>query len=148
MKYVVLKKPPLFRRFIAFLLDLMIVDIILFPFDWYFGDFIPKESTSDALRIIVEQYFSEIFIGLGLYFVVMIAYFSIFEYYLGKTPGKALWKMKVIQISGEKKYINFVSRSLQLFFIMPLWAIDLAFVFSKKRDRLLEKVSKTTVIIG
>lgn len=147
MKFVVLKKPPLFRRSIAFILDLMIVDLALFPFNWFFDQYVPKGSTMDVIQTIIEQNFSEMLIGMMLYFTIMVSYFVLFEYYLGKTPGKAIWKMKVISLEGEKNFYKYIIRSLQIFFLIPFWIVDILSVFSKTRDRLLEKASKTTVVI-
>lgn len=148
MKTIIFRKPPLFRRFVAFLVDLMILNLILFPFDWFFNKYLPTDVPYNVLSDLVSIYFIEILLGFVFYFLIFILYFSMFEFILGKTPGKGIWGIKVIQLESSRNFWRFLVRNLQVFFLIPFWVIDFLFIFSKKRNRLLERISGTTVVVG
>ncbi len=134
-------RPPLWKRIVAFLYDLVLLNLILFPFNWYFEIYANSEILGNEVLFAENLLF--ILIGILFYALMVILYFSMFEYLLSKTPGQSLMRLKV---EGQKKYWRYLVRSLFFILPFPLWVIDILFVFNKKRERLLEKLSKTFVI--
>ncbi|MBI1306672.1 MAG: hypothetical protein GC181_08670 [Bacteroidetes bacterium] len=76
-----------------------------------------------------------------LFWGVMMSYFTVFEFYLSKTPGKLISKTHVITINGDKPtFLNILGRSLCRF--IPLDNISLLFSDYAWHD----EVSNTMVV--
>jgi uncharacterized RDD family membrane protein YckC len=79
---------------------------------------------------------------LGIYFFVLyFSYHFLFEYFLGKTPGKIFTKTKVVNLYGEKAS----TKSLIIRNICRLIPLDnFSFILSDKGWH--DSISKTTVV--
>ena len=137
------QRVPITRRFFAFVLDMFIIDFILFPFHWYFDKFFPEGISPEALFEFVSANISSIVVGIIFYYVVAYFYFVIFEYLLKSTPGKAMFNLEVV--SENESFWRYLVRSLQIFFFIPIWLFDIFPIFFNKRKRLLEIFSDTGV---
>jgi uncharacterized RDD family membrane protein YckC len=136
-----MQKPPLYKRAFSFLLDILIIRLITFPFDTYF--LIPQGVDP---KMHIELNFPYFFLGWMFYQLVILSYFAIFEYVLGSTPGKHFYKLKIVTRTDTLLFSQTLLRSLFVILVLPFWIFDFFGVFSKSRDRFLERVSKTTVI--
>lgn len=86
-------------------------------------------------------------VGLILGFIVITpAYFVITEYYTGQTLGKRLVGLRVVRESGSR--ISFGQSVVrQLPQILSIWWIDVIFaLFTEKRQRAFEMLSKTRCV--
>lgn len=153
-KKTFLAQPSVLKRAVAFIIDIIIVDlIILFPFKSIFESVIPEtgsfSETLDFLRANVELNISITMIVLSAAFLMML-YFIILEKKLNQTVGKKLLNLYVESQTKELKYWQLFVRSMFLIPLFPfvlLWIIDpIVMFFTKDSQRLSEILSKTKVV--
>ena len=133
------------RRAFAFLLDLIIINFVIFtPFKLILNKIIPASSYSAAKDYIQSNPEALAFIS-SMFFVVGIIslfYFSYMEYKIQQTPGKMIIGL-YIKPDKEVKFSNYIFSNLFLIPIFPftlLWIIDPIYLFtSNKNQRLMEK---------
>ncbi|MGM5483738.1 MAG: RDD family protein [Nanobdellota archaeon] len=143
---LVLKKANLLKRLGAFALDIFIAKLtVLIFFDLWANRLLSGLQSYEEKQVYISQNIEFFTIFFTFYFLILILYFSAFEYILGKTPGKAFFKISVISIDGTHQYWKYLVRSLELFVIAPIWVIDILPLIFRK-ERLLEMITKTTVI--
>lgn len=147
------------KRIVAFMIDLFIIDFILFwPFERIFSRVIPESSRGISS---LQQFFSAspgLASALTMTSVVMgiivVLYFALLEYYVGQTPGKMLFSIRVISSAdGVKKEMRFwqcLVRSIlwiPMFPFIVFWIIDPLYVLlNQQNQRLLELVSRTSTM--
>ena len=118
------------RRVIAFAVDLVLVT---FPV-WIVLQFVPNVNV--ALFGLLS--------GLSLF-----TYSSLFEAYLGKTPGKNLMSLRVESTVGDMSLVSGMLRSIAKFFwyIFPLIDTLLGMATDgDPRQRLTDRVANTVVV--
>ena len=118
------------RRVIAFAVDLVLVT---FPV-WIVLQFVPNVNV--ALFGLLS--------GLSLF-----TYSSLFETYLGKTPGKNLMSLRVESTVGDMSLVSGMLRSIAKFFwyIFPLIDTLLGMATDgDPRQRLTDRVANTVVV--
>lgn len=118
------------RRVIAFAVDLVLVT---FPV-WIVLQFVPNVNV--ALFGLLS--------GLSLF-----TYSSLFETYLGKTPGKNLMSLRVESTVGDMSLVSGILRSIAKFFwyIFPLIDTLLGMATDgDPRQRLTDRVANTVVV--
>ena len=140
------------KRAFAFLLDILIIDIVIFyPFRILFRGLLPEVSLSSINQIAGNPAYTGIIfwtaVSMGM---LSILYFSILEAFTGQTAGKIL--MRII-VKSENKGLRFwqcIVRSIFLIPVFPfivLWAADIIYLFfNSKRQRMLEILSKTRTV--
>ena len=79
-------------------------------------------------------------------YVLMFAYFVIFEYKLGQTPGKMILNQYLISSAGNDKpgLMRIMLRNAIIFFWI-LWLVDGSYLVFTGR-RLSDNFSKTTIV--
>lgn len=133
----------LFKRFVAFILDILILDLIVFSafsgtlskyFSW---------SSLDSLKDGFPFALSALLLLLGL---LAFVYFTLMEYGIGKTPGMMIVG---IRVDGT---LSFWSCALRNIFVIPifpltvLWLIEPLYLIFRKR-RLTESLTGTNTIL-
>jgi uncharacterized RDD family membrane protein YckC len=140
------------KRIIAFLIDLIILNIIvLFPFGSILGEIIDQASSfTDTLDLLSSSSSFQLSMIIGAISLVTVLYFAIFEKKLGQTPGKMFFKLYVIGEKKEVKYWQLLARSMFLIpyfpFILLLFIDPIVMFFNKDGQRLSEILSKTKTV--
>lgn len=142
------------KRLLAFLADLLIINLILFfPFKRIIQKSIPEfTSYSEAYRFLSsnQTYTATLTIVSLIMSLFAILYFALLEYKIQQTPGKILFNISIV---SEIKKLNFWQCTVRSLFLIPvfpfflLWIIDPLFLFfTKTNQRLSEILSKTKTI--
>jgi len=149
------KRQPasLLRRLLAFMIDLAILDLVVFfPFKLLIESYIPENiGFVESYRYIAANpnlisILNTISIFIG---ILSILYFSILEYKVGKTIGKMIIRLEVKSELKEKSYWQFLVRSLFLMIVFPfsiIFFVDLFYLLFNKTQRWTERISKTIVV--
>ncbi len=151
-----LTSAPTFKRLLAFLVDLFLVNILISPFRNVIVSAIPQFSdpskTFELFNVFSGLSKHQLsLISYTMFFAALIAflYFSVLEYRYGATIGKLLLRLKVEPLA-EKRYWRYAVRSLFLFPLFPLsllWVVDPVYMLTNpKRQRFSEYVSRTIVV--
>ena len=125
---------PLYKRFMAFMIDVIYISIIVFIIN-YGSSYIKLPETID-IKMIVNI----------LSLVIIVFYFPYGESKNGRTRGKKIMGIKVTDYDEEK--IGFI-RALIRYLLLSLDFITLGFLFpliNKKGQMLKDIVTKTVVI--
>ena len=149
-----LAQASVLKRIVAFIIDLLIINlIVLFPFKRIFNNIIPETgSFSETFDFLSNNAEYNTFITLLILLVAAsaILYFVILEKKLRQSPGKMLFNLYVESKTKDLKYWQLFIRSMFLIPLFPfvlLWIIDPAvMLFTKENQRLLEILSKTKVV--
>jgi uncharacterized RDD family membrane protein YckC len=142
---VPLQSAPFFRRVIAALIDIpsvMATGILMFYFLWksfWIGDqsFITSVLVGNPVAIAL------CFLTLSL---MSPLYYIVTETWLSQTVGKAVMGIRTVRESGAKITVGqAIVRQLPLAF--GLYGLDVIFaLFTRKKQRLFELISKTRVV--
>jgi uncharacterized RDD family membrane protein YckC len=138
------------RRMLAFIIDLLLINIIVFaPFRGVLLKVIPSSSfifSIDDPSLYIIQSIINIIMMLSFF------YFVLLEFTIGQTVGKILLNLKVIGTDKKISFFQCMLRSLFLFPLFPMliFMIDIIymFFFSKTKQRLSEHLSKTMVVMN
>ncbi len=130
----------LWKRVIAYVIDVIIINIIIiYPFKNYLGDF--EED------LVFNFFNSGFMLALLLIFLLTILYWTILEYLLNQSVGKAF--MNIYVRSTNKQKLSFwqcLLRNLSKVSTLLLFIDSLGIIFKKDYQRFLEKLSKTEVV--
>ena len=147
-----LAQASVLKRLFAFLIDLLIINIIvLFPFKKIFRGIVPNpESFSNTLDFLSNNSSTPLTVIVLAVAFLSILYFMIFEKKLQQSPGKMLFNLYVKSQTKDLKYWQLFVRSVFLIPLFPfilLWIIDpIVMFFNKDGQRLSEILSKTKVV--
>ena len=151
----------LLKRALAFLIDLIVLNIVIVgPFKKVFLSIIPESGNFSELynHFVNHPEITGKLTTLMIFITILIMlYFIILEWKLGQTLGKALLGIYVVRVGDDKKekikkpsFFNAILRNLFLIPFMPfalLWIIEpISILLTKTNQRLLELLSKTQVI--
>lgn len=130
------------KRIMSFLIDFFICYFFMLSPLYYL---VPeKGGIFNTMNYLVYSNPSLLIILTSSSGLILLLYFSLFQYFLGRTPGMQLMNLYTLPMSFSQAVI----RNLYFVPIFPfslLWIIDIIFLFWKKR-RLLEILSKTLSI--
>ncbi len=142
-----------FRRFFAFLIDILIIDFVMFfPFRGILQEIIPQGSYKEIYQFLISNpsyntLISAIIISAG---ILSIFYFALLEFKLNQSIGKMFLGIYIKNERKEKRFWQYLVRSMFLLALFPfifLWVIDPIFMFlSKNNQRLSEILSKTRTV--
>ncbi len=135
-------------RVIAFIIDLMAIEfVIVWPFSSVIESYIIGGSFAETMEWISRNEVSGLYPLIAVLTALMIAYFAVFEYKYGQTPGKMIMKIKVISLTKNMEAWQAVARALFLVPLYPLNLVDLVYVFfNQDNQRILEYFSKTKTV--
>jgi uncharacterized RDD family membrane protein YckC len=151
VKKTFLAQASVLKRLGAFIIDLLIINIvILFPFTKLLEKIIPQSSFSGAFELLSADQSGTLTVVMLAISFLSILYFMTLEGKLGQTPGKMLFKLFVRGREKELRKWQLLVRSMFLIPVFPfvlLWIIDpVVMLFTKQNQRLSEILSKTTVV--
>ena len=138
---VPLAPPPHGRRLLA-----KIADTVLIVF--MFVAIIYPAAAFTALNIGEEFVWLALIVAVMVAGVIAAAYNVVLEWYYGYTPGKYLCRLRVVRESGARiSFGQSIVRQLPVF-LQVAW-IDAGFIlFTDRRQRAFELLSKTRVVSG
>ncbi|NTW07343.1 MAG: RDD family protein [Syntrophaceae bacterium] len=145
------------RRFVAYAVDNIIINIVFFIFGVIVATaFVMGSMSADNLAWIADitdpAHITPITLLIAAWYVILtIAYFTYFHGMKGRTPGKMLMGLQVVSTDGTP--IGFGTAFLRsvgylvssLLFTIPLGFIWVA--FDKKKQGWHDKIAGTVVII-
>ena len=141
-KRVVVSQATIWRRVLSFVVDILLVDLILFaPFTKFFTQSIDFRSIiAQEISLPATLLLAAFFMG-----IVALLYFALLEWTVGTTVGKMFFGLSV---AGNRSLGRCLFRHLYLLPIFPftiLWIIEpLHLIWFK--ERLLERWSKTSTV--
>lgn len=143
----------IFRRFFAFLIDIIILDfVIIFPFRGILRDIMPNGSYKESYQFLTANsgYNTIILVVMVITGILSILYFALLEYKFNQSIGKMILGVFVKTDLKQKKFWQYLVRSIFLVPVFPfviLWVLDPLFmIFTKTHQRLSEILSKTRTV--
>lgn len=145
------------RRLVAFMIDSTMVTIIFIVLSaiagsaFFFGAMSANSSAFLNDLVKPKGFSSVVFLILGFYIAINIAYFTYFHGTTGRTPGKMLLGLQVYcadstEVSFGIAFLRAVGYLISsLLFTIPLGFIWAA--FDKKKQAWHDKIAGTVVII-
>ncbi len=138
---ITIKEASPLTRFLAFLIDLLIIDVIVIsPFR---RNFSVIESIRSASQLSSSAFAPEVYSSIITASLLIITYFVIFEFFFQQTPGKMLTGLFVETNKGkELSLTQCILKNIVFFPILPFviwWFIDIYFIF-KTKQRLTERL--------
>ncbi len=141
------------KRAFAFVLDILLIDLVIFyPFRTLFSRLVPELTFSSLERLVSSPAMQGIILWTGVSMgVTAVLYFSLLEYYTGQTVGKMIMRIRV-KSEGKKLMLwQCLVRSVLLIPVFPfivMWAADVIYLFfNSKRQRILEIMSRTATTV-
>jgi uncharacterized RDD family membrane protein YckC len=141
----------LFKRLIAFLLDIIVLDFIVFsPFKAMVMSLVPEKGIMATAQFLSNNpaITSRLIIISVILGMLSLAYFAALEFLVGQTVGKAVLGLFV---ASDKKRPSLWQAIVRNLFAIPLfpfflfWIIDPLFLLFSGR-RLLERLSRTKTL--
>ena len=138
------------KRFIAFTIDILVIElIILTPFKNILISLIPVGDYTEMSSYIfsnpnVLSTVNLVFFAAG---IIILLYFTIFEYRLRQTPGKMIMKLYVE--SEKLTFWQILISNISFIPVFPfilIWIFDLIYVLtSKSQQRFMEMITRISV---
>ena len=148
----VVQHPSVFKRIIAFLIDIFLLGFTVFaPLDTLLQTIsrAPDFSTTYAAFTGNETLQTIITLLMVYIFTLVMLYFILLEYFLGQTAGMRFMKLKVEDIDGKKPtFWQCLVRNTVFLPLIPFilfWIIDPLYLFFTKQ-RLIEQLTKTRTV--
>jgi len=129
------------ERFIAWIIDMIIVGLFLMPFKWYLALI--------GLTGFGMPHFMKVvpFIDLGFDNIVYFLYWTFMEGIYGQSIGKMAMKLKIARLNGEHLNMGQAAvESIGKAFLLPLDCLIGWILYSDKKQRLFNYISETVVI--
>ncbi|MBU0461853.1 MAG: RDD family protein [Nanoarchaeota archaeon] len=144
-KKVVLGPAAIWKRALAFVIDLLLIDfIVIGPFKDVILS-LAGYSTKQTWGMILTEpnNMASIMLIFALVSILALLYFVLTEYVLGQTIGKIIMKIRVVSLVPDRPWPGFGSCLIRSLFIIPvapfyfLWIIDPIFMmFNQNSQRL------------
>jgi len=151
-KMHVANNAPLLKRILAFIVDMIIVELfVISPFSRVLKGSMVEGSFTEVLDHITSN---EVLFGNLLPVVVAVtfmtlAYFAIFEFKYQQTIGKMIFKLKVVSISGKLNMSQCIVRALIVLPFYFVTVVDVIYaLFNAENQRALEYFSKTKTVVA
>ncbi len=127
------------ERFVAWLIDMVILGIITTPLNWF---------VSWTLLPWMPSYFKFIpFVDLGLSNVIFFIYWTLIEGNNGQSIGKMVIRIRVTRSDGKRlDLVQAAIESIGKAFLLPLDCIIGWIFFPTKNQRLFSYISDTVVV--
>ncbi|MGM5480103.1 MAG: RDD family protein [Nanobdellota archaeon] len=126
------------KRAIAFIIDLIIIHLL------FLGPLIDLFPSSLSLSSL-----SEVSFGFSIFFssalgCILLLYFSLFEHFLGATPGMRLLGLQTYTLSFSQAVVRNVF-VIPVFPFYLLWIVELYYLI-KYKQRFLERATQTKTL--
>ena len=137
---------PLYKRIIAYLIDLLIVDLIIVsPFKSLLESLIPT-NFSEFYTTLASMLSAKVMLIAFISGLFAILYWSILEFKIQQTMGSLIMGISVMPLSKKYALSQALLRNITKFSLILL-LLDSIFIFkSDKNQRLTERLSQTMTI--
>jgi len=141
------------RRFLAFLLDMIIISLLTLPIQG-FMKVEQKETFGETLKAMMASpgFGSKMMIAAVFFAIIAILYFTILEFMMRQSVGKMIFKVYVDSLANHGKMTLGQSFLRNLFLIpfIPFSFIAIAdpifMLWTRENQRLSEMICKTKVV--
>jgi uncharacterized RDD family membrane protein YckC len=144
---------PVWRRAVAWLIDIMLLAMLLNPIQLLLQHVVPMKEILDAmtnpslLATMPSAMLYQVFAFVLIDNACLILYFTICHTLYGRTPAKALLRIKVVDPAGLKPtWVKAFIRGLALVVSVNL-AFPLIYVFLNPHRRALHDVVADTCVV-
>jgi uncharacterized RDD family membrane protein YckC len=148
-----LVSPPIRRRMVAWILDLLLLWILFIPIMAVAELFLPMDAINQvafnpaALQNLPEETLHQILLFQFFCYALFALYLTGFIAARGQTPGKALIRLRVVTETGEKPSIlNAFLRALVLILSL-MFVFPLLFPFFNPQRRALHDIIAGTYVV-
>ena len=145
---------PVWRRSVAWLMDIMLVAMLINPIQMLLDHVMPMKEILSAmtdpalLQAMPAPLFHQVVAVAMLDSACMVLYFTLCQAIWGKTPAKALLRIKIVDPTGQKPtWVKCFIRALALVFSVNLF-FPLAYVFMNPHRRALHDVVADTCVVN
>ena len=139
------KKASITKRTIAYIIDSSIMSfIITLPFRNYLKNINKNISFSNFYNFNLS--IDLLIIGFTVGFL-MLAYFTILEFYTKQTIGKIIMQIKVISLNKDFKFYQVIIRNISKVIDILLLVDIIYMLISQEKERLFGRLSKTQVVL-
>ena len=137
---------PLYKRIIAYLIDLAIVSfIITSPFNSLLSSLIPT-NFSEFYTALTSMFSVKVMIISLILRIFAILYWSILEFKIQQTLGSLIMGISVMPLTKKYNFSQALLRNITKFSLILL-LLDSIFIFKSDRNqRLTERLSQTMMI--
>lgn len=143
---------PIWKRMIAFVIDITIVRVIATPIYDIIGKKIflggPPASLSAMLNTKITPIGTDITLLAALIGLITLAYFVFMEKMLQQTVGKMILKIKITSQTNTMEWWQVIVRNLTKAFslFLPFFLLaDFVYLLVKKTQKFTDVLSKTEV---
>jgi uncharacterized RDD family membrane protein YckC len=144
------------RRIVAFAIDYILVSVLSFPFVYLIGlrAEIPNLEQQFLLALVqpdqpvdpAVMYYGTL--GSLVTQAAFVLYFTLFHAARGQTPGKVLFRIRVIDPDGNKPYfVKSLLRSLAMIFSATLIFLPMAYAFFNPQRRAFHDYIAGTFVV-
>ncbi len=139
---------PLLKRSIAFLIDLLVFNFIIYSL--FMAVFKHVSGLSEELLTLEYVSLNPSILGaftgaVGASLVLLLAYFALFEYVFGMTIGKQFLGLKIT--AKNPNISTFIARNIFKSLLLPLLPIDLlGYAFTSDKQRFIDKALGVRVL--
>jgi uncharacterized RDD family membrane protein YckC len=151
-KYVVEANASIFKRFVSFIIDILILDFfVIETFSATLSSIVPKADFGATFAFVKgsPQIMSEVMTLLLIMTFLIFIYFFYLQKRFHQTIGMKIMNLKLVNDeAGELKTWQLIVRNLYLIPFFPfifLWVIDPIYLFIYNK-RLSEILSKTRLV--
>ncbi len=146
---------PLWRRAVAFMLDIILISMLATPIfivlavifipDWTHQYWLAAQNPPFVMPELPGA--SEIFVNL-IGDMVLVLYFSLFQWLHGQTPAKQLFRVRVVDQAGQKpSFPQTFWRAVALLISMNLLFLPMLYAFFNPQRRTLHDMIAGTYVV-
>jgi len=128
------------ERFVAWLIDIIVILLLLAPFRCYFRGI-------NIINLWRVSIITLPFLSIEIDDITLFLYWTILEGIFGQSLGKMIMKLKIVQTNGERiTMLQAAVESLGKAFLLPIDCLIGWILYSNKKQRLFNFLSETIVI--
>ncbi len=137
---------PLYKRIIAYLIDLAIVNLIIVsPFKSLMASLIPT-NFSELYTALTLMFSAKVMLIIFISGIFAILYWAVLEFKIQQTLGSLIMGISVMPLTKRYNFSQALLRNITKFSLILL-LLDSIFIFkSDKNQRLTERLSQTMMI--
>ncbi len=137
---------PLYKRIIAYLIDLAIVNLIIVsPFKSLMASLIPT-NFSEIYTALTLMFSAKVMLIIFISGIFAILYWAVLEFKIQQTLGSLIMGISVMPLTKRYNFSQALLRNITKFSLILL-LLDSIFIFkSDKNQRLTERLSQTMTI--
>jgi len=144
---------PIWRRLVAWMMDIMLLAVLLNPFQLLLDQFLPMHEILAAMTnpVMLQNMSTPMLYQVAAFVILdnacLVLYFTICHAAYGRTPAKALLRIRVVNEAGQKPAaIKAFVRALVLVMSVNLM-FPLVYAFLNPQRRTLHDIVADTCVV-